>query len=583
MAVFVGISALAFPASSQVLPPPPKSPTIDANGVDVQSAQLQYSQKLMSIGPEGMGGLDYTITFSGEAWRHSFSNVLVNESGDFVPTTEDITIANSSESFTWGAPDQGNGSSSGGFDYLRKDGTYAPFDHYVAGETDPVTMITTLWHFADYIAFPNGVTWTFHYRDDYTGGQQSTRLQSVTTNTGYQMKFYYQTDTITTPASRVFWYSILKVVAINNAVEYCDPDADSCSVSSSWPQVQYTFPSGYNFAVSDPVGNTTSFASAFPNFKVKTADSSTDNIQYTLSLISGDPCVPGSGPNLKITNATINGRSTNYTYSHTPTTETVVSAASLSHTYTYASAVNAGVNISLCRSGVRTMTDPLGRQTTFNFDGYIRMTDATQPEGNSTHLVIDGVTPPAIDNRGNVTQRTANPKSGSGSPTLSESYTFPTCTSSNQKICNQPETYTDPRGHMTTFTYDTSHGGVLTETDPTDSNGIQPVKRYTYAQRYAWIKNASGSYVQAPTPIWLRTGERTCAQTATIGSACAGGSSDEIITSYDYGPNSGPNNLLVRGKVVTAGGVSLRTCYGYDQYGNKISETQPRAGLASCP
>jgi YD repeat-containing protein len=335
--------------------------------------------------------------------------------------------------------------------------------------------------------------------------------------------------------------------------------------------------------VSDPLGHTTSFASTYPNFRVKTADSAADNIQYTLSSISGDPCIPGSGPDAKVTNATINGRSTNYAYSHTPTTETVVSTAPLSQTYTYASAANAGVNLSLCRSGVRTMTDPLGRQTTFNFDGYIRMTDATQPEGNSTHQVIDGVTPPASDNRGNVTQRTANPKPGSGSPPLSESYTFPACSAGNQKICNQPAAYSDPRGNVTTYTYDANHGGVLTETDPPDSNGIQPVKRYAYAQRYAWILNASGSYVQAPAPIWLRTEERTCAQTATVGSACAGGSSDEIITSYDYGPDSGPNNLLLRGKVVTASGTSLRTCYGYDKYGNKVSETSPRAGLTSCP
>jgi YD repeat-containing protein len=58
---------------------------------------------------------------------------------------------------------------------------------------------------------------------------------------------------------------------------------------------------------------------------------------------------------------------------------------------------------------------------------------------------------------------------------------------------------------------------------------------------------------------------------------------DEVLTTYDYGPDSGPNNLFLRGRVVTADGQSLRTCYTYDRFGNRISETLPRAGLTSCP
>ena len=50
---------------------------------------------------------------------------------------------------------------------------------------------------------------------------------------------------------------------------------------------------------------------------------------------------------------------------------------------------------------------------------------------------------------------------------------------------------------------------------------------------------------------------------------------------------SGPNNLLVRGQTVTAETqgalMTLRTCYGYDVQGRRISETQPLANLASCP
>jgi YD repeat-containing protein len=65
------------------------------------------------------------------------------------------------------------------------------------------------------------------------------------------------------------------------------------------------------------------------------------------------------------------------------------------------------------------------------------------------------------------------------------------------------------------------------------------------------------------------------------------GAADEVIADYDYGPNSGPNNLWLRGQVATAtdGGAatSLRTCYRYDGLGRRISETQPEANLGSCP
>jgi hypothetical protein len=77
---------------------------------------------------------------------------------------------------------------------------------------------------------------------------------------------------------------------------------------------------------------------------------------------------------------------------------------------------------------------------------------------------------------------------------------------------------------------------------------------------------------------------RTCRTTATVNGACAGGAADEVLTAYEYGPDTGAvgNNLMLRGVAVTADGQTLRTCYGYDRDGNKISETKPRAGLAVC-
>jgi len=66
------------------------------------------------------------------------------------------------------------------------------------------------------------------------------------------------------------------------------------------------------------------------------------------------------------------------------------------------------------------------------------------------------------------------------------------------------------------------------------------------------------------------------------GAGCAV-ANDEVVTTYDYGPDAGPNNLLLRGKSVSADGQVQRICYGHDHRTNKIWETSPNANRGSCP
>lgn len=226
------------------------------------------------------------------------------------------------------------------------------------------------------------------------------------------------------------------------------------------------------------------------------------------------------------------------------------------------------------------VTDPLGRNYQWNYvfglGSSARLTSRTLPEGNGEAYTYD-----AYRNR---TQVDRSPKPGSGQAHIITSAIFGNCDSfANLVACDKPTSVTDARGNVTTYTYDPTHGGVLTQTGPANANGIQPVMRSAYAQRYAWISNGAGGYARASSPIWVKTEDRTCRSTATTGNSCAGGAADEVVTSYDYGPDSGPNNLWLRGTAVTADGQTRRTCYGYDSLGNKISETSPRAGLAVCP
>lgn len=199
------------------------------------------------------------------------------------------------------------------------------------------------------------------------------------------------------------------------------------------------------------------------------------------------------------------------------------------------------------------------------------------PEGNITQYTIPWTTR-------NVNQIKRKAKPGSGLADITTSATY-NCL--NAKVCAKPQTSTDAKGQVTTYTYDANHGGVLTETLPA-VGGITPQKRYEYTQRYAWIKDSAGTFVQSAAPMWVLVRERFCKTTNPSGSTCGGGASDEVVTDYDYGPDSGPNTLLLRGMVVTATNSngtleSQRTCYGYDDFGRRISETKPLANLTACP
>lgn len=235
---------------------------------------------------------------------------------------------------------------------------------------------------------------------------------------------------------------------------------------------------------------------------------------------------------------------------------------------------------------LKTLNAPGGGPSAFEYNG-LDVSKVTMPEGNNIAISRDYV--------GNALTVVETPKPNSGLSPITTSQTFPqanlygnpsVCNAASDKLCNKPITQVDALGNQTDFTYDPAHGGMLTKTLPavavSGSGSVRPQVRYEYAQRTAWTKNSSGTYV-AETPIWVKTRERTCKTTSVQGQSCEGGAADEVITDFEYGANSGLNNLLLKGVAVTAGGVTLRTCYSYDANGRKISETQPLAGLAVCP
>lgn len=599
--VFIACSQLA---NAQVLPTPPEHPTTDANGVDVVNGSLSLPPRIdLSIGPEGTGGLKFAEYFNSSAgWRNSFSNLSTSTPDGLVPVAS-VAIGNEAESFAPG-PVSGTGSSFDDYSgrYITRDGRVVHFDQFFCSVTqdgpsspnpdpygDPIPgpTTTTTYRFASSIEYPNGDTVYLHYKTRPWLGCTGSRLQSAVSNHGYQIKFSYQSNNSSDPET--LWAQITSAVAINNAVEYCDPDADSCSLANNWPTATYssnsvgTVPSITTTSqVTDALGRVTTYVghsgSGSDTYSIRTPGHASDNIAFTLAPLV-NPCLAtpvDPGLVFKVTSATVNGMTTNYSHTSSAYGTVVTATDSLSHATAYSSLCAYGATSSMLPQFGRVVSqvDPLNRQTQFTYDQFGRVTMATSPEGNHTNFTYDSST---TATNGDIVQTTVYPKSGSGLANIVTTNTFTTCTNTNYKICNKPISVVDPNGNQTDYTYDPNHGGVLTETLPA-VNGIRPQKRYSYQQFTAYVKNASGVVVPASAPVWLPTQVAECRTQAS----CSGGA-DEVITRYEYGPAGVLNNLLLRGKVVSGDGTSLRTCYAYDALGNKISETTPRANLSSCP
>jgi RHS repeat-associated protein len=178
-----------------------------------------------------------------------------------------------------------------------------------------------------------------------------------------------------------------------------------------------------------------------------------------------------------------------------------------------------------------------------------------------------------------ISKQTWRAKSGSGLSDRAVEFGYPPCAAPNsRKNCAKPIWQKDANGNVTDYTYDPAHGGILTETMPAAAaGGVRPQKRSSYDQFYAWYKDATGTLVQSPTPVWLLKQTSEC----KTSSSCAG-SADETVTSLAYGTPNTPNNLLPTAQTVRSGdnSVSATTAWTYDDVGNKLTEDGPLPGSA---
>jgi RHS repeat-associated protein len=538
-------TALATPALAQeasVVAFPVRQYT-DENGVDLLSGVFTAYSPAVRIGSPEMG-LTYVRDIRGGVFRDTMMGTITNSgltyTVDIAGKSEDF-ISNGSGTYT---PVEQNGSTltfSGPpfiYTYTRRDGTSATFAiggsiAYDFGNATPNVIAS--------LTYPSGRSLTFTYTTiSYSGpsGQRfGRRLQSVTSNTGYHIKFSYASDTVDA-STEAAWSTIAKVKALNSATDPCSPTAFSCPQTGR-PELTTPTNGTGPLAYIDAENRTTIYTYTGANLTgIRFPGSASDNVTigYAGAFVSS---------------VTRFGVTTGYNFSNVSGTRTA--------TVTRPGGSTRVVTFDLAKSVMLSDRDELNRTTTYQYDTDNRLTRATQPEGNYTQLTYDA--------RGNATEIRNVAKAGSGLADIVATAAYP-ASCANAVTCNKPTNTTDPRGKVTNYSWDTTHGGLLSATSPAAAAGTnRPETRIIYSR-------LDGNGTASASGIFVPTGSSAC-QTG-IAPSCVG-TADEVKTTITYGYGLLPSSIS-RG----SGNASLTatSAMSYDDAGNLLTVDGPLAGTA---
>lgn len=599
--VLAAAFGLAGAAQAQTAkgPQAPEHYTLDANNIDVVQGTFNYSATDVSIGP-AEGGLSYTRITAGESQRGNLDGLIEVElagSGagyDIYAYTVSIggqktffqnlttnsptaTMAAKSEdgsTLTWDGSTTYTHVDASGTVRLFSTAYAMPYPNTwspISGPGGQITQMTT----------PDGARTNWYYRTATVGITTAYRVQSVTNTRGYQIKFEYSYNgTPTTSGQLTSFAELTSARGINNAVDYCDPTADTCSsFTETWPLATYAYStSGSNkrLDVTNALSQTTGYVyqpGLDGGWLLNTIDwAQSGRTSTTLGYDSFG----------RVSTYSDGGTNWTYLFEDTPngnfrnTTVTDPNGNQTRYRSRLLIGPNPGPNGDLTAvNRLNYIIDPVGNRTDFDYDNQGRITRVQLPEGNRLEYTYDS--------RGNVTRSRQTGKSPSTDPNLDITAVYPS-SCSNPVTCNKPTSITDARGNTTDLTWDTTHGGLLTETAPAPTIGaVRPQTRYTFSQQTAWYRTASsGSFTAAPASIWLRVSTSACT-TAAASPGCSG-TSDEVLstTTYQSGSSSVASNLLPLTVSNGAGDASLTatTTSTWDVRGDLKTVNGPLSGSA---
>jgi len=450
--------------------------------------------------------------------------------------------------------------------YTASNGMVAVFDPVTSYEVFyPETQNDMEWVIRS-VTLPNGTRYDFTYQSVVLGTYHCIegppeceptyeamfkRLQSVTTNHGYQLHLEYaQNNADVWGTHQAFaWSSVTEATLINNAIDYCAPAADSCTFSQDWPSLTITGAVVGSRSYTDDLGRTTAITFAGPNVTGIRLPGSASN-DVTIGYSSN-----------RVSSVNVNGLTTSYTYSDVSGTRTTsVDAPGAAGVTEVESSLTTGL--------ISAVETPSGARTEYTYDADYLPDTITLPGGRTVEY--------AYDSRGNVTSVVAR-DSGGANPITTMTASYP-ASCSNPVTCNQPSWVEDAAGNRTDFTYDSTHGGVLTVTQPSPGSGLaRPYTRIIYDDFNAWYYKGTGSVLAGPGPVYLPVEVQTCRQGS--GPSCTN-SSYRIDTDMQYGSSGVANNLLMTSTTEAAGNgaLSATSTMQYDMVGNLVSLDPPLHG-----
>ena len=564
----LGLLAPAYAAAQEYAPPksPPVRGAIDENGVDLTRGTLIGATHAISIGGNGNLGFGFAraITSSGD-FIDSTSGSIKADTGESVT----INFGSRSEIFAIVGgryvPEQPDGAtltaSNNLWTYTLRDGTAVQYSYIASvttyGGAAPTIMKATL---------PTGEVWTYNYKiitvcitmnaGSCTASTQAARLQSVTSSNGYQLKLSFETNA--SPVMRqdlAPWMNIKKVTALNMSVDYCGPSDDECSYSQSWPSLSMNGVTSFT----DGLGQATNYtytSGLLTGIRRPGASADTTTISYNAG---------------KVSQVVRDGVTTNYSFTDDYATGI--------RTVTISDALpgNRIVKSIMEFSQVTEDTDKLGKKTTFEYyPASHLLKKVTHPEGNSIEYLYDS--------RGNTLKTTSTPKAGSGLAAIVTESAYPAsdatevwrcATGVSAFVCNKPITTKDPKGNVTAFEYDATHGGVTKVKFPkptSDSN--QPETRYDYSTYYAQYRNGTGgSLVNFSTPVIRLSRIGTC-----VSDTSCTDTAGEKKTVVSYGTSNVLPTSTTDGD--GAGALAATVTLTYDNIGNQLTVDGPLEGSA---
>jgi RHS repeat-associated protein len=539
-------TALCLPSIAWAQTPAPSFiDVVDDLGVDLSTGLPTFSMEEGGIG-SGFGRVSMQRIYSeGAGWTDNWSGGLYPVTANSV-TKMYVQFSGTSDTFSGSGSNWTSDKADGAtlvvnpdstWTYTARDGTRVQFDSVTTDNADlPFTVEScpgtdpTKCRVPLSITQPNGLKFSLVWQSEDLCQPPSLpcpvkRLSSVTSSAGYKLTISYVSDTV----GDQNWPVRASVTFTNTA-----------NPPSPAPTISYAYPMTAVIDVTDAAARMWVFSmGAFNRLKgIRRPGSATDNISYVFPFAEGST----------ITSATKDGVTNTYTrtISGAITTETATDPLS-----------NQTVVIADTTVGRPTSyKDPLNHTVAYVYDPNARLTRVTAPEGNYIQY--------AYDARGNVTTTTYVAKAGSGLANIVTSASFD-ATCGNIVKCNKPNNTTDPRGKVTDYVYDPTHGGVSSITRPAPSTGaVRPQTRFSYTQ----VASASGDLVYMPTAISACQTLANCTSVPDV---------DETRVTAAYNSNLLPTTITRKNGTGTLSSASI---LAYNPTGTLNTVDGPLSGTA---